>query len=141
MITHRRVSPVVLLALLLGLSGLLRADQGKGRPSINLRSSPAAAFAPARIVVTAELSGGADDFEEYYCAKVEWTWDDGTVSEAQYDCDPYETGKSEIRRRFTSEHRYELPGQYNVRFSLKQGKKSVGSGTINVKVRDVAQLR
>lgn len=135
-ITHRPVRPIVLLTVILGLAGLVHADQGKGRPSINLRSNPAVAFAPARIVVTAELSGGADDYQDFYCAKVEWTWDDGTTSEAQDDCDPYEPGKSMIRRRYTNEHKFELPGQYNVRFTLKQGTKSVGSGTVQVRVRD-----
>lgn len=141
MITHGRVRPLALLALLLGLCGLVEAHQGKGRPSITLRANPSVAFAPARIVATAELSGGADDFQDYYCAKVEWTWDDGTTSEAQDDCDPYEAGKSEIRRRFTNEHKYELPGQYDVRFQLKQGKKSVGGGTFVVRVRETDARR
>lgn len=141
MITHGRVRPVVLLALVLGLSVLVQAHQGKGRPNMTLRANPAVAFAPARIVVTAELSGGADDYQDYYCAKVEWTWDDGTTSEAQDDCDPYEAGKSMVRRRYTSEHKYDQPGQYNVRLTLMQGKKSVGSGTIAVRVRDTEPVR
>ena len=124
------------VALILCVSGLLQAQQGKGKPSIAVRANPAVAFAPARIVATAELSGGADDYQDFYCAKVEWTWDDGTTSESQDDCDPYEAGKSQIRRRFTNEHKYQLPGQFEVRFTLKQGKKSVGSGSIAVRVRD-----
>ena len=124
------------VALILCVSGLLQAQQGKGKPSIAVRANPAVAFAPARIVATAELSGGADDYQDFYCAKVEWSWDDGTTSESQDDCDPYEAGKSQIRRRFTNEHKYQLPGQFEVRFTLKQGKKSVGSGSIAVRVRD-----
>ncbi len=124
------------VALILCVSGLLQAQQGKGKPSIAVRANPAVAFAPARIVATAELSGGADDYQDFYCAKVEWTWDDGTTSESQDDCDPYEAGTSQIRRRFTNEHKYQLPGQFEVRFTLKQGKKSVGSGSIAVRVRD-----
>lgn len=136
MITHSRVRPLVLIALVLTLSGFLRADQGKGKPSINMRANPTVLFAPARVVVTAEMSGGADDFQDFYCAKVEWTWDDGTTSEASDDCDPYEAGKSMIRRRFTNEHKFELPGNYNIRFALKQGTKTVGASTIQVRVRD-----
>lgn len=140
-ITHQLSRPIVLLIAILGLSGLVAAQQGKGRPSINLRANPTVLFAPARVVVTAELSGGADDYQDYYCAKVEWSWDDGTTSEATDDCDPYEAGTSTIRRRYTNEHKYELPGQYDVRFTLRQGKKSVGSGSIQVRVRDTDAIR
>jgi hypothetical protein len=111
-------------------------EQGKGKPSINLRSNPTIAFAPARVVVTAELSGGADDFQEFYCAQVEWVWGDGTKSESQDDCDPYVAGDSRIRRRFSNEHKYEFGGNYEVRFNLKQGRKIVGSGTTTIRVRD-----
>jgi hypothetical protein len=136
MITHGWRRPIILAALILVVSGLVEAQSGKGKPQINLRANPAVAFAPARIVATAELSGGADDFQDFYCAKVEWTWGDATTSESQDDCDPYEAGKSLIRRRFTNEHKYDMAGQYEVRFTLKQGKKSVGSGSIMVRIRD-----
>ena len=136
MITHGRV---MLFALV--LSATLSADQSKPRPSIAVRANPAVAFAPARVVATAELTGGTDDFQDYYCAKVEWNWGDSTTSEAQDDCDPYEAGKSQIRRRYTNEHKFELPGQYEVRFSLRQGKKTVGSGAITVRIRDTETKR
>ncbi|OYW05637.1 MAG: hypothetical protein B7X11_01775 [Acidobacteria bacterium 37-65-4] len=141
MITHGRALPVILLVLILALTGLPQASQGKRRPSIVLRANPAVAFAPARIVVTAELSGGANDYQDFYCAKVEWSWGDDTTSESQDDCDPYEAGKTEIRRRYTNEHRFELPGHYDVRFTLKQGKTSVGSGTVPVRIRDAEARR
>lgn len=150
MITHgrRRALPLLFLITVV-LTSTGRAwvaqdppgPQGKGKPTINMRVSPAVTFAPARVVVTAELSGGADDFQDYYCAKVEWTWGDGTTSEAQDDCDPYEAGKSMIRRRYTNEHKFDTAGQYDVRLVLKQGKKSVGSGTIQVRIRDGATSR
>lgn len=114
----------------------LHADQGKGKPSINVRVSPAVAFAPARIVATAEIVGGADDFQDFYCAKVEWSWGDSTQSEASDDCDPYVAGESKIRRRYTNEHKFEFAGNYDIRITLRQGKKSVGSGTVTVRVRD-----
>jgi len=141
MITHRRVRPVLLFTLPMCLSALVQAPHGKGKPSITLRANPAVAFAPARVVVTAEISGGADDFQDFYCAKVEWTWADGTTSEAQDDCDPYVAGTSTIRRRFTSEHKYELPGQYEAHFSLKQGKRTVGAAGIVIRVRHTVSGR
>lgn len=124
----------LLVAGLMAVS--LHADQGKGKPSITIRASPAVAFAPARIVATAEVVGGPDDFQDFYCAKVEWDWGDATKSEAQDDCDPYVAGQSLIRRRYANEHKFEFAGNYDVRFTLKQGKKSVGSGVINVRIRD-----
>jgi len=134
----------VLIAALMAVS--VQADQGAGKPKITLRVSPAVVFAPARLVATAEIGGGADDFQDFYCAKVEWTWGDGTTSEANDDCDPYVAGQSQIRRRYTNEHRYELGGTYDIRFNLKQGKKTVGSGSITVRIREgqtvsVAQFR
>ena len=50
-------------------------------------------MAPARVVLTAELTGGANDFEEFYCGAVEWEWGDGTKSESSSDCAPYEAGQ------------------------------------------------
>jgi len=114
----------------------LHADQAKGKPSIVVRATPAVAFAPARIVAVAEVVGGPDDNQELYCAKIEWDWGDSTKSEAQDDCDPYVAGQSQIRRRYANEHKFELAGNYDVRFTLLQGKKAVGSGVINVRIRD-----
>src|SRR5690606_38538270 len=73
-----------------------RAPTKDERPEIVLRASPNLAFSPARVSLRAELRGGADDFEEYYCTTVEWIWGDGTSSEASMDCEPYEPGRSEI---------------------------------------------
>src|SRR5919108_1015942 len=67
------------------------------KPSITLKASPPVGFTPLRVVVTAELKGGANDYEDFYCASVEWDWGDDTKSETKADCDPYEPGKSEIK--------------------------------------------
>ena len=47
-----------------------------------MRASPTIGFSPARMVLTAELKGGADDYEDFYCASVEWEWGDDTRSES-----------------------------------------------------------
>ena len=78
-----------------------KPDQNK-KPSISLRANPPVGFSPLRVVVTAELKGGANDYEDFYCASVEWDWGDDTKSESKADCDPYEAGKSEIKRRFVA---------------------------------------
>ena len=74
------------------------------RPKLTLTARPPIAMSPARVSLTAELAGGPDDLEDFYCPTIEWDWGDGTSSETTSDCDPYEAGKSTFRRRFTVEH-------------------------------------
>jgi hypothetical protein len=128
----------------------LESAQNK-KPSISLKANPPVGFAPLRVVVTAEIKGGSNDFEDFYCASVEWDWGDETKSETKADCDPYEPGKSEIKRRYVQEHTFRSMGmgglgtdpsgnptpsiQHRVRFILKQKNKTVGSGTTTVEVR------
>jgi hypothetical protein len=109
-------------------------DAADSRPKVTLRATPVIAMAPARVVFTAELTGGANDFEEFYCGAVEWEWGDGTKSESSSDCAPYEPGKSEIKRRFTVEHVFRA-GVYRVMFHLKRRDKAVGNATVNIQVR------
>jgi hypothetical protein len=108
------------------------ADQ---RPRLQLRAQPPVAMTPARVVFTAELIGGADDFEEYYCPTVEWEWGDDTTSESTFDCAPYEAGKSEIRRRFTVEHTYRRSGAHKVFFRLKRRDKTVATASVTLQIR------
>jgi hypothetical protein len=129
-------------------------DDDKGKPSVSVKASPISGFAPMRAVITAELKGGADDYEEFYCPTVEWdisvtaiasNFDAGMPrmsdsrpvqkSEQKLDCDPYEAGKSEIKRRFVREHTFRTGGEYTVKFSLKQGNKTVGTNRTTVRVR------
>lgn len=105
------------------------------KPAVKVKASPIVAFAPARIVLTAEVRGGADDYEEFYCPTVEWEFGDGTKAEATTDCDPYEAGKSEIKRRYTQDRIFRIPGDYNVEFRLKQKNKTVATARTSVKVR------
>jgi hypothetical protein len=130
------------LLLVAGASQPARAQQppadttpSEPRPRISLRAQPPVGIAPARIVLTAELVGGADDFQEYYCPTVIWDWGDDTTSESTVDCQPYEEGKSEIRRRYTVEHVFRRSGAYRVYFRLKQRDKAVGAATVHITVQ------
>jgi len=105
------------------------------RPKIALKATPPISMSPSRIVAKAELNGGANDFEEFYCPTVEWDWGDDTFSETTADCEPYEAGKSEIKRHFTVEHLYKRSGQYRIVFRLKQHAKLVGTATATIQVR------
>ena len=122
------------LIVLLAARGLIAQDEPK-RPKLSMRSSPAMAFAPATITLTAELKDGDNDFAEYYCLSVEWDWDDGTRSASSDDCEPYEAGKSEIKRRFSIQHKYNINGVYNVQVRLKQRDKTVAAARTRITVR------
>lgn len=134
----------IVQASLLAFSALLlipanaaqaHAQGGNKKPSLSLKATPAISFAPARIVVVAEVRGGSDDFEEFYCPTLEWEWGDLTTSTAEADCEPYQAGKSEIRRRYTVEHRYRNPGSYRIVLRFKKGDKVVGSANTMISVR------
>lgn len=112
-----------------------RAQGGNKKPSLSLKATPAVSFAPARVVVVAEVKGGAEDNEEFYCPTVLWEWGDLTESTAEADCEPYQAGKSEIRRRYTVEHRYKDPGSFRIRLLLKKGNKVVATANAVVQVR------
>jgi len=106
-----------LLVISWSQAGLTAQDD---RPELTLRARPNLAFAPAEIAFTGLLRDGADDHEDFYCLSAEWDWDDGTISESTFDCEPYEPGVSEIRRRFSRRHSYDVGGRYEVRLSLKR---------------------
>jgi hypothetical protein len=105
------------------------------RPKLSLRAQPAIAIAPARVVLTAEFTGGSDDFEEYYCPTVRWEWGDLSSSESALDCAPYEEGKTQIKRRFTIEHKFEHAGSFKVFFRLKHGSKEVAAISTMIKLQ------
>jgi hypothetical protein len=105
------------------------------KPKISLKANPAMGMSPVRVVVTADITGGANDMEEFYCPGVEWEWGDDTRSTNTADCDPYEAGKSEIKRRFSADHVYRSAGEYRVQFRLKKKDKTIGAGSTSVRVR------
>ena len=124
---------VALLTFFLPQQAELLAQED--RPELRLRASPNLAFAGTEISFTGLLRGGANDYEEFYCVSAEWDWDDGTRSESILDCEPYEPGSSEIRRRFSRRHSFDNGGRYEVRLNLKRGNDIVESARTNVSVR------
>jgi hypothetical protein len=104
------------------------------RPKVTLKAQPLISISPSKVVLTAELVGGANDFEEYYCPTVSWDWGDGTESESTSDCEPYQAGKSEIRRRFTVEHLFRA-GSYQIAFRLKRHDRALVSASTTIQVQ------
>lgn len=141
---HRLLITTAATTVLIGSVSLLARQnstrdasdaQEAKRPKIVLRAQPSVAIAPARVVLTAELQGGADDFEEYYCPSIEWQWGDDTSSESSADCEPFEAGKSQIKRRFTVEHIFRRQGAHKVYFHMKRQGKTVGSAAVTVQIQ------
>jgi hypothetical protein len=116
------------------ISGADRQDDQK-KPSLSLKATPPISFSPAKVRATAEIRGGADDYQDFYCPSIEWDWGDGTISESTEDCDPYEAGKSTIRRRFSAEHTFRMSGNYKVVFKLKRKTKTIAATSVSVQVR------
>jgi hypothetical protein len=110
-------------------------DKKEKRASLSLKATPPISFSPAKIVVTAELKGGSDSDEELYCPSLEWDWGDGTKSEANADCEPFEAGKSAIKRRFTASHTYNMADNYRVLLRLRRGSKTIVGGNTNIQVK------
>jgi hypothetical protein len=131
-----RLLPVVALILALGVAVYgAQKDSDDRKPSLSLKATPVAGFAPLRVRVTADVRGGADDFQDLYCASVEWEWGDDLRSGNSEDCSPYEAGKSEIRRRYSAEHLFRYPGTYKLTLRLKQKERVVALGSATIEVR------
>jgi hypothetical protein len=133
----------VALALMLSVASAYQKDDkdksagGDNKPKLTLKAQPVMAIAPARVVFTAELIGGSNDNQEYYCPTVEWQWGDDTSSESNADCEPYQPGKSEIKRRFTMDHAYAHggPQPLRVQFRLKRRDKTIVATSTNIQIR------
>lgn len=143
--TAGSLSRPLALAVALGVgvvasASILYAQDDKDRKdvkkaSLSLKASPTIVFSPARVVVTAELKGGAEDSAELYCPGLEWDWGDGTRSESNVDCEPFEAGKSTIQRRFTASHTFNIAGSYRVQLRLKRGSKTILGGHVSLQVK------
>jgi hypothetical protein len=123
------------LALPLMIAFALAGSDKPARPKLSLKANPSMAVSPARVVASADVTGGPDDLEEFYCASVEWDWGDDTHSNNTADCDPYEAGKSAIQRRFSADHVYRTSGDYRIQFRLKKKNKAIASASTSVKIR------
>ena len=104
-------------------------------PRLRLRATPRVAFAGGSFLFVGQLRGGPDDNEELYCTTVEWDWGDDTLSESTPDCEPFEPGRSEIRRRFSVRHTFDYAGRYEVRLNLKRRDDILISARTRIEVR------
>jgi hypothetical protein len=134
------ISRAVLLALIaaaaclcLGAAQEKEADHKK--PELVLRVAPVIAFVPARIKFSVDIVDGADDYVEFYCASIQWDWDDGTTSEWSRDCEPYRPGKTQFQRHFSAVHNYDIAENYHPTFRLKKREKVVAQVSADIELR------
>jgi hypothetical protein len=142
---HRPGRGVLLLAVCLALSGLHALaqdstgqddkDKKEKRATLTLKAAPKFSFSPARVVLSAELKGGSNDTDEYYCPSIEWEWGDDTRSESTRDCEPFQAGKSSIQRRWTASHTFNTAGAYRIILRLRRGTKTIVAGNAQVQVK------
>ena len=134
---RRALWTLAAIAVVLMASGHPSAqrDAADKKPSLSLKATPPAGFAPLRVHLVVDVKGGPNDYADFYCPTVHWDWDDGTISETSEDCNPYEAGKSTIRRRFSADHTFRLSGDYRLTFRLKQKDKVISSATTTLTVR------
>ena len=116
-------------------STITKSPHEDERPTLKLTARPRTGFAPTRVTFRGVLIGGPDDFKEYYCPEVEWEWGDGTISENNSDCEPYEAGKSTLKRRFTAQHVFNFPGNFKTRLILKRNDKTLVATNTQVRIR------
>jgi hypothetical protein len=116
-----------------------KKDEKTKRASLVVKVSPPVAFSPARVIATADLRGGSDTDPELYCPGLEWDWGDGTKSEASEDCEPFEAGKSTIKRRWSGTHTYNSSGNYRLQLRLTRGTKAIVAGNTMMQVKPGVQ--
>ena len=133
----RRAVSALFVVLAVASGGTSSAQRGSDdrKPSLSLKANPPVGFSPLRVRLVVDLKNGASDYQDYYCPSVQWDWGDGTVSENSEDCDPYQAGKSEIRRRYSVEHVFRQAGTYQVFFRFKKRDRVIAAISANVEVR------
>jgi len=131
----RRVIITLAVALSIGVAVYAQKSGEDKKPSLSLKATPVAGFAPLRVRMTVDVKGGSDDFQEYYCPSIEWEWGDDLHSSNSEDCSPFEAGKSEIKRRYSAEHVYRISGTYRVVLRLKQKDRVVATSSTMIEVR------
>jgi len=121
------------LALVLFLASSATA----AKPKVELKVNPQFAMlgigphATATVHFRLSVKDGGD--ENYYCPRIEWEWEDGTIGTEESDCPPFETATKDDHDRVWSKTReFWEPGNHVVKVKLYKGTKLVR--TIDAKV-------
>ena len=79
----------------------------------------------------ATLQGVSENDQEWYCLKEEWDFGDGTISTEERECEPF-TAETNVVTNYFTEHTYDDPGYYKVRFKLGDDKLKSNQVTVVV---------
>jgi hypothetical protein len=123
---------LVLSAPTPSLAGEAHVPDASGRPQLELRVTPPAAFSPATVLVVARLVGGRD-LEGFYCPEVEWDFGDGGRSTREGDCPPF-GDDTKMARLYSLRYRYSGAGEYQIRLTLRRAGRTVVSASVPIKV-------
>jgi len=132
----RRAVGFMLLAtaLVLGAS-TAHAEKPKKlkKPKLSLKVIPRMAMAPVDALLVARLEGG-DEVAELYCPEIQIEWDDGSSSDQEPECPPFEAGVTTIERRYSFSHTFRRSGLYNIQLRLSHEGRNVLSEHIELRV-------
>jgi hypothetical protein len=128
-----RQTAAVLLLSLIGSAAAAADEAPKRKTAVTVRAAPRVTVAPARILFTAELKGGADD-ESTHCLTLQWAWGDDTTSKSEGDCTPLVAGETKTQRLFQADHEYRTPGKRRVQVTVLKGERVIGRDTIEVAI-------
>src|SRR5262245_33900489 len=115
----------------LALAVLLAAPADKpSKPKVDLKVSPPMAMLGvgprSSATVTFRLSIKDGGKEELYCPRLEWEWEDATLSTEESDCPPFEQAQPRDHERTWSRSRqFWEPGQHTIKVRLYKGDRLV----------------
>jgi hypothetical protein len=134
--TDRRAVGFMLLAtaLVLGASTAhAKKPEKPKKPKLSLTIIPRMAMAPVDVLLVARLEGG-DELKELYCPEIEIEWDDGSSSDQEPECPPFEPGVTKIERRYSASHTFRRSGLYNIQLRLSHEGRNVLSERVELHV-------
>lgn len=121
------------------------AEVPAGGVKLKLKTNAANLYAPARVTVTAELTGGSDSDPALHCLREEWSYVQVFETVTNYEvnksvresrCDSEsQTQPSTIVRDFKNDFSFYKVGRYSVRLQLRNREgKVVASSAISVRI-------
>lgn len=114
----------LVLLLLVGCSGhQAPSDPSTGGVHLSVRADPRQGFAPLHVTFHVNLTGVAENDQNFYCLREEWDFGDGAVSSEAPNCEPF-SADTKIAREFFADHVFNNTGIYAVRFKLGDHKAS-----------------
>ena len=98
----------------LALSALL-AGAGTKVEFGPLRKASVLPIGQCDVEVVLRLVINAGGSEDYYCPRIEWQWEDGSISEEESDCPPFaEATADDHRQVWTRRRAFQKSGRYRV---------------------------